>query len=246
MPARRVSCKSCNRGFIDATALAQHEKTTSQHGNSCCGKRFASRKKLVAHNIRCHWYCATCDRFFNSPSNLQSHISSIHRAKTIRCLGGGCKRIFISVSAMTQHLESGACRSNVTRAIVNHIAIRLDGNNVITNPSRLIQGPEGYRAPVSTPPPIADASSWNGRSYGCFSCNNEFRLLAGLNQHLRSPIHDIAIYRCPNKDGCSRVFTTLSGLCQHVERNKCGVQRLKYAKLAIESLMVGMRRIEYR
>lgn len=250
MRVGKSRCQECNRDFVNRAAYLQHKKTASRHNawtcTRCSGKRFASRGNLTSHYIQCHWYCATCKRFFNSSSNLKSHLSSsIHRPKTFRCMGVGCNRMFTCISAVAHHLESGACRSNMTRAAVNRIAIRLDGNNVITNPARLIQGPTGYQAPESTPT-YATESSWNGRFYGCFLCNSEFVKLESLNQHMRSPVHEVDIYRCPNRDGCRRVFTTISGLCQHIEYDKCGVRRFKYAKLALKSMMAGARRIGLR
>lgn len=215
MPAR---CNPCNRDFVNNTALVQHQ--SSKHTGSGSGrrrKRVASRKKPV-----------------------QKHSS--HRPKTIRCPGSNCTRSFISVSALTQHLESGACRSNVDRAFVNRIVIRSDGNNVITNPVRLIRGPDGYEAPESTCT-YASANSWNGMFHGCFLCNREFRLFESLDQHMQSPVHEQNIYRCPNRDSCPREFTTLSGLCQHIEQGSCGVRRSKYARLAIQSLIVGFQRL---
>jgi hypothetical protein len=192
-----------------------------------------------------HLYCATCDRFFDTFNHLENHLaSSIHRPKDLKCLGRECNKMFISISALTQHLESGACNSNFTRASVNRLAVRLDGNNVITNPNRLIRGPDGYNTPPSTLP-YATQNSWNGNFYECFLCYSEFRKLSALNRHLQSPRHEDSIYRCPNVDGCGREFTVLSGLCHHVEKDRCGVQRFQYAKKAMESLVVGLRRVEF-
>lgn len=123
---------------------------------------------------------------------------------------------------------------------MKQIVVRLDAHNVITNPNRLIRGPDGYEAPI---PELlyARPSSWNGSYYECFICYCEFRTLRSLDLHLKSPRHEEAIYRCPNKQGCIRDFKTLGALCAHAEKDKCGVQKFNHAKEAVESLMAGLK-----
>jgi hypothetical protein len=187
-----------------------------------------------------HWYCTPCERSFNSESNLESH-SSIHKPKDFRCPGANCARSFVSQSALIQHWESGTCPSRITRDIVNQEVVNIDRNNVITNPSRLIRGPDGCSP--STSSIFATNRSWNGSSFECFLCHKEFRTLQSLNAHLQSPRHQDKIYRCPNQSGCGLEFSALSSLCQHVERDRCGVQMFRGVRQAMESLVSGVKRV---
>ena len=70
--------------------------------------------------------------------------------------------------------------------------------------------------------------AWNGSAYECYVCGRTFRSLDALNQHLRSPAHAEKKYHCPSAwHGCGTEFKTLSGFCQHVESEQCGVWRFK-------------------
>lgn len=128
--------------------------------------------------------------------------------------------------------------------MVNKVVVRLDAHSVITDPNHLIAGPDGYTPPDSTRPLATKASSWNGRSYGCSLCSSTFRTLKRLNAHLKSQVHDEAIYRCPNKEDCGMEFRALSALCLHVQNNKCGVMQLLYAQEAMKSLMAGLKTLK--
>jgi hypothetical protein len=131
----------------------------------------------------------------------------------------------------------------VTRPVVNKVVVRLDAHSAITNPNRLITGPDGYEAP-EPPHNFATRSSWNGSSFECFLCRFTSASLKGLNQHLRSHVHDDAIYRCPNKEECGKEFKALSLLCAHVEKNECGVMQMQYAKVAMEPLVAGLKMLK--
>ena len=130
----------------------------------------------------------------------------------------------------------------MTREQLNRLTVRADRNNYITNPARLIGGPlGGYEAPTSTSS-WATARSWNGLAFECFLCHSTFKTLDGLNQHLKSPVHDQKIYRCPELD-CPVEVQTLSALCQHFERGSCGVGRTRQVRDAIDSLTRGFNAI---
>lgn len=170
-----------------------------------------------------------CRRVFKDGETLAKHLdtNSIHIGRTIFCPGWECLKAFAYSSALIQHLESGGCPSRMNRHEVNHITVRLDAGNVITNPARLLAGPGGY-----VPPDIV--SSWatersrnpaTGR-YDCAVCSKDFRRLKDLQNHLDSPVHDVEIYRCPKAwQGCEAEFRTLSALCQHVEGGVCEAGR---------------------
>jgi hypothetical protein len=164
--------------------------------------------------------------------------SKHHQPATVRCPGRGCQRAFVSHGALLLHLESGACRSRMTRQKLNRLVVRADTNNYITNPARLLTGPTGRFEPPARAVTWATGRSWNGVVYACFLCNSTFKTLEGLNQHLQSPRHEDKIYRCPNSK-CRAKFVTLSGLCQHVEGGSCGVRTFARVRNAMESLTRG-------
>ena len=76
----------------------------------------------------------------------------------------------------------------------------------------------------------ATERAWNGLYYECYLCHRTFGSLDALNQHLDSPRHGDKLYHCPTGlRGCGAEFRTLSGFCQHVESEQCGVHRFQHA-----------------
>ena len=258
---RHHYCQSCNELFPSAESLEDHWETEHWYCASCrkvyfsCNTRerqtltpnviqiFKNSAGLHEHNRQRHWYCVECRRVFQSESNLKSHLnSSIHKPRNVYCPGANCGRSFVSISALMLHFEAGTCPSGMTRSELNRIVARADHKNVITNPSRLISGPDGPTPPTVTKT-WATERSWNGSAYECFLCHATFRSLMALNTHLNSPRHQEKIYRCPNRTTCGVEFRTLSALTQHVEAEKCGVHRFKEVQDALDSLISGVRRI---
>lgn len=155
-----------------------------------------------------------------------------------------CPRRFASHADVVQHLESGACNSGVNRHMIDAYVLKHDVPNVITNPRRMITVGTTLEY---TPPPtyIATDRAWNGYSWECYFCHAEFPTKSQLNQHLASPKHSASpdkIYKCPNS-ACAKQFVTLSGLGQHIESGRCGVQRFEGVKSTIENLMGSMKQL---
>ena len=72
-------------------------------------------------------YCIPCRRIFLNNNNLRHHMrSTLHQGRTVDCPMKGCAKSFVSRAALVLHLESGACPSRVTRAMVNRIVAALD------------------------------------------------------------------------------------------------------------------------
>ncbi|KZT67386.1 hypothetical protein DAEQUDRAFT_767287 [Daedalea quercina L-15889] len=245
-------CQRCDAHHASAMALISHLEAAH---NQClwCGLVFATPKDLDAHYrylhaacLECrqvhgtpaalevhlraaHWYCAPCRRVFKNSEALKVHLefSRAHRGCTVLCPGVGCTKAFASGPAVVQHLESGGCRSGMERRAVNRRAVRLDADNIITDPARLLAVPGGY-APPEQSTPRATERSRNPASgeYECCVCGAGFKKLEDLNNYLESPVHDEKIYRCPTVwRGCGMEFGTLSALCQHVESGSCGARR---------------------
>ena len=165
--------------------------------------------------------------------------SSLHQPKIVACPALGCGRSFVSRSAMLLHLEEGKCPSGLDRAAVNRLVREYDRNNIITDPSRLLTN--GTNTEITY---MAGPSSWNDyrQGYECYLCHTLYGALARLNQHLASAKHKAKIYFCP-LDSCKNRFPTLSGLCQHIESEKCGVSRFRAVQTAMDGLLGKMKRL---
>ncbi|KAL1739163.1 hypothetical protein HDZ31DRAFT_49818, partial [Schizophyllum fasciatum] len=185
-----------------------------------------------------HHYCESCKRDFQSHGNLKSHMnSSIHRPRNVICPFRGCGQGFVSLSALALHCESGRCPSGVDRRTVDRLVRTMDHNNVITDPSRMITNGDSGRIVRN----IATERTWNGYAYECYLCNRMYSTLAGLNQHLSSPVHADKIYKCP-MSGCNNRSTTVSALFQHVESGRCGAARFTPIRGVMDDLVTGMAR----
>ena len=229
-------CEVCDRWFPHARALSQHTRDSAVYHPTCeaCDSYFGSFTALQQHFSECHYYCRDCNRFFQSAANLNAHRgSSLDNPRSFKCPGRSCNRAFVSMSALILHAESGTCPSGVTRKIINDHMARIDTQNAITNPARMITG-------ASEPEYWATERSWNGYGYACCLCNAEFQTLSSLNQHLKSPRHLQPFYHCPKRT-CNLQFTVLSALCQHVERGSCGARETRLVQDAVEHLRRGMR-----
>ena len=186
---------------------------------------FESESGIHEHRIDVHGevYCAPCKRMFKDNNALCHHErSTFHLGRTVGCPMKGCTKSFVSRAALVHHLESGACASRITRVMVNRIVAKLDASGIITNPARLLGEGEGTAFYWAT------QQAWNGTRYECYLCHRTFATLTSLNQHLNSPVHAQKGYHCPAAwKGCGAKFKTLSGFCQHVESEQCGVCRFK-------------------
>lgn len=94
---------------------------------------------------------------------------------------------------------------------------QMDRNNVITHPMITLPGYDNFET-------IATNRSWNGRAFECYLCSREFTTLQSLNSHIKRPVHEKNLYRCP-KRSCGREYKLLSGLVQHLESESCDVMR---------------------
>ncbi|KAF7867169.1 hypothetical protein EAF04_005253 [Stromatinia cepivora] len=229
-------CSPCGRYFNNEHGYYQHVENSSAHGSSeysegrysssneepefeCegCDTWFWSSKVREDHYISQHGhrYCRPCKLMFQNENNLMQHQhSKIHQGSAMKC--PFCPTHYPTASALIIHLESGSCPSGMNRQKINAEIRRLDSRHVITTPQ--------IEYPSSSSTSIATQRSWNGYRYECALCSREFNTLQGLNGHLRSPVHEQKIYRCPGPR-CAREFKLLSGLVQHVESETCGLMK---------------------
>jgi Zinc-finger of C2H2 type len=232
-------CVACGHDFYDAEDLEDHYLDVHRDTRCApCNKIFKNSRGLHEHYrqspVHASKYCAPCERLFQSESNLRSHLnSSTHQTKDLPC-PAGCGLKFVSRSAFLLHLEAGSCRSGIKRSDVNAYVRSRDTSNYITDPSRLLT--------ASDTTYYATGASWNGRAYECYLCPNEYRTLSALNQHLASPKHQAKIYRCPLTT-CQEKFSTLSGLCQHVESGRCNVMKHRAVQNVMDGMVSGMKRL---
>ena len=181
----------------------------------------------------------TCDRSFQSESNLRYYLNSkVHRPAGVRCPGRVCNKSFVSHSALVLHFELGTCPSPITREQLNRLLVA-PTRTTTSNPNRLLTGPMGRYEPPRLAVTWATDQSWNGYGYQCFLCNRTSDALVRLDQHLKRPFHGHKIYRCPKSD-CWIGFVTLSGLCQHVEGGSCGVMMFRQARDVMDGLTRGL------
>jgi len=146
-------CRDCNRTFVHNDALRQHLRSSlhaSQFHCCDCDRDFINQTALEQHlankihrPVRHQTYdrvCMECDREFETERALEQHQASlVHRPlSNIKCVGGnggrkGCQRSFSSPSALLHHLESGACRSGMTRQKLNAAIQQYDTNRIISS-----------------------------------------------------------------------------------------------------------------
>ena len=194
------------------------------------------------------WFCFQCNRSFKNWLSLTTHLrfSESHNPRTQGC-PGKCGKAFIRYADLAQHLESGACACGISRAQINRLAVEMDANRVITNPNRLIAGPDGFLACPQIMQSYATQRSFNGLAYECMLCRSTFRSLSALNTHLGSPAHDEKIYRCPHQyDGCGAEFKTLSAIMQHAESGSCAIYTYQvHVARALDDLSVRFGKIGF-
>ncbi|KAK0209056.1 hypothetical protein DFS33DRAFT_499299 [Desarmillaria ectypa] len=229
-------CQYCNHLFSDDWDLREHYDDIHYYCGKC-SKVFKDEHGLHEHRRQSpnHYYCASCKRDFQSESNLDAHLrSSIHMPPVFKCPGARCNEAFVSRSAVVLHLESGCCISRADRAAVNRYVRQYDNENIITDPSRMLTGPDG--APRDEIIYSANENAWDESAYECYLCHQTTRTLCSLNQHLASPKHEAKMYICPS-DSCRIRFTTLSALLQHIESGKCSVLRFRSVQNTLNRLL---------
>jgi hypothetical protein len=264
------TCCPCNRTFNDRYSLDQHFLKSSLHDwCSRCERDFNSAEQLRNHLVKVHFFCDPCNtfhrsksaldehyiefhflcqpcgRFFGNRNNLNQHLASaVHKPKSFRCPMAGCSAAFVSTSAAILHCEQGRCPSGITRQQIDRLISQWDRNGMITDPSRMLEGPSGRRGYPYEPEPTYTATekAWNGEAYECYFCHRTWPRLNSLQAHLSSGMHSATqgMYHCP-PNGCQAKFAKLSALVQHIEHGSCGVRRFQYVDRAIQSLTSGMR-----
>lgn len=157
----KFRCSECGRWFSTKCALNRHRRTSGscetipsvlEYHCRDCQLDFPSQKALKRHLDKENLHgpvirhrCEDCNREFRTEGALGAHRSSIAHVslvdEKIRCIGGRhCGRLFASASAMITHLESGACRPDITKERIGKAIIGNDPRGVPPNGSLLSDG----------------------------------------------------------------------------------------------------------
>ncbi len=127
--ATHFHCCDCQRDFVDEQALHQHLQSKTHESDA--------KPKLSPIGVSAR-VCEECEREFKDEKGLEQHLLSvIHKSLSdFKCFGDRrCKKRFTSPSAWLHHLESGACRSKITRAKLNTAVQSSDITQLITGGS---------------------------------------------------------------------------------------------------------------
>ena len=213
--ATQFHCCDCNRDFVNSKALQMHL------ANKIHEPKKAVRSSLAADSDS---YCKKCEREFINDQALEQHLSSvIHRPLgKIACTGGkGCKRQFTSPSALVHHLESGACRSGITRKSLNALVRSNDIDKLISNDSiekgtlsldydDAVSNSSSGGVPVLTP-----STHWSTRSAPLSPSPFLSGLLTPVSD-FENPPSDLALTISPSCPQCSKKFRNLQALQNHI------------------------------
>lgn len=236
-------CMPCDRLFPHSNGLRNHLDTAAIHTYQARSTQVVPSYTTLAIATPPEFSCRSCNQAFNTFRQLEQHRLSEHRdIKNHTC--PFCASRHASLSAVTAHVESGACPSGANRHCVDERIIRATTGSSSGGVAKAIV-PRGAIAPG--PPTIYQATEKSRNMYGRYECyfcpNMDFPTLKQLNQHLESPKHSKrtpGMYKCPR---CQTVTQTLSGLIQHAEMGNCGVRRDVRVQGALEGLTQGMKQL---
>ncbi|TPX15277.1 uncharacterized protein E0L32_004554 [Thyridium curvatum] len=231
-------CDTCHRGFNTQNACIQHMGAMNHFAHECsvCGETWPTEEECIDHEADEHYYCASCDRWFQNANNVKMHRRSrAHLGQPLDC--PFCQDPFTTATGVVHHLESGRCpraRGLSRDAIYKFVRAR-DPNGVVTKKLVGWEGSYEYEA---------NENCWNGYCYECYICHREFKTLDSLNQHLKSPTHQQALYHCPNPN-CRLDFKVLAGLFNHLDSESCGMMRFEQVQKEFVNIVSGARRIAF-
>lgn len=172
----------------------------------------------------------------NTVTHHWQHLrSKIHNNSSITC--PFCSKVCNTATGLVHHIERGACpKAPLDREKLYHAVRSRDPTGLISK--KLLTGPANstYEATGRT---------WNPRTkaYECYFCHRPFQTLVALNQHLQSPIHQQALYHCPNR-GCAKDFKTLAAVINHLESESCAYMSFQTMQQTTQRLFDRGRMIE--
>lgn len=132
----KYGCITCGANFSNETTFVNH--FNSQQHNVIRNRRIMEDQQTalaavqLANVEESNLWCQECKKHFVDNAAYKQHkASSKHKAPkfAIKC---PCRKDFNLVSALVQHLESGGCKSGVTRQKLNATIYRYDADRSIT------------------------------------------------------------------------------------------------------------------
>ncbi|KAH8736377.1 hypothetical protein BGZ61DRAFT_94103 [Ilyonectria robusta] len=238
----KFECDTCDNYFDDEEDRRNHMDYRNHWFDDApecrlCNSRFPTAGERNSHEVADHHYCAECQREFQSRNNLQQHMNSArHRSTNIKC--PFCSRECGTATGLTHHLERGACpNAPLDRDKLYRVIRERDPSGVISNRALEWHGVKTFEA---------SEKAWNRgcQAYECYLCHRLFDALPSLNAHLSSPRHQQNLYHCPGRS-CSKEFTTLAALVNHLESESCGFMRFQAVQTGINNLVSSNRLIGF-
>lgn len=235
-------CIPCDRLLRNNNGLQNHLNTAAVHTYQARSTQVVPLFTTFEIASPPDFPCRSCKQAFNTFRQLEQHRLTDHpEIKNNACPFCGSRHA--SLSAVTAHIESGACPSGANRHCVDERIIQATTGSSSGVANAIV--PRGAISPG--PPTIYQATERARNNYGryeCYFCPNlDFSTLSQLNQHLGSPKHSKrapGMYTCPK---CHMPTQTLSGLIQHAEMGNCGMRRDTRVQGALEGLTQGMKQL---
>ncbi|KAI1148929.1 hypothetical protein F4825DRAFT_432329 [Nemania diffusa] len=239
-PSSTFSCYSCPYTFRTQSGAQEHMRLANHYQYLCnfCNLTQPTQDAIKEHEAEAHFWCFDCERGFQSSNNIKMHLNSrVHRGSTITC--PWCKSTYTTAAGLAHHLETGSCpkATHLNRDELYKHVRHLDQDGLIANKLIGWQGSTIYEA---------TKRAWNGKYYECYFCHRLFNYLDSLNQHLQSPAHQQKLYHCPNRIHCKKEFTTLAGVCNHLESESCSAMRFETVQRHFQGILGRDRLIGYQ
>ncbi|GAA5980163.1 hypothetical protein JCM10908_001556 [Rhodotorula pacifica] len=210
-------CRPCDRLHKSQESRRRHWATSRKHaGRFCnyCDSLIAAGDTMNEHDEALHWPCRGCDRVFRTSEARASHGKASHPWCTVH------KRAFLSQANYEAHMRSAA---HVGRTQPCPYRCR----NTFTNRSAVVLHLE-----------VGACASGVTRAKVDEFLRSHDHTFAGVN----GPGDGEKPYKCSNTE-CSKKFSTLSGVMQHVESGSCGVLQTRGTDSALDSLLDDLRRL---
>lgn len=230
-------CDTCPRFFRSRRAVEQHMDATGHwdYPYECrapgCEDAYKDEEDRDEHEVEDCLYCADCDKSFQNINNIRMHFNSrLHRPADVKC--PFCEAKYTSATGLCHHLEMGSCPGapRLNRDEIYKFVRSKDPGGIVSKKLLGWHGSPTYEATLH---------AWDGHGYRCYLCHRSFHQLQSLNQHLSSPVHQQALYHCPNRYQCGKEFTSLAGVINHIESESCGFTRFDTVKRNIKDVVSG-------